>query len=128
MPVRVETLERSRMDAYGRFLLENPEGLLYASPKYLELLERFLDAEVRGWLAIDDAGEIVGALPAILKRHEPGGAVLNSLPFYGSNGGVIEHAGDRAVRGALLDAFAAEAEGCVSSTLITSPFETDLDL
>ena len=130
MPVRVETLDRSREAAYGRFLEDDWRPLLYASPKYLELLARFLDADVRCWVALDDAGRIVGALPAVLKRHDPGGAVLNSLPFYGSNGGVVEHAGDRAVRGALLDAFdrAAETEGCVSSTLITSPFETDLAL
>lgn len=128
MPIRVETLDASREADYLRFLGAGPHVLFYASPRYLELLARFLDAEIRCWLALDETDGIVGALPAILKHHDPGGAVLNSLPFYGSNGAVIEHAGDRTIRRALLEAFdaAAVAEGCVSSTLITSPFETDV--
>ena len=71
---------------------------------------------------------MVGALPAFLRRGTDGrGAVLNSLPFFGSNGGLLEFDGSPAVRRALLDRFdtLAREEGCVSSTIVTSPLDED---
>src|SRR5262249_28533510 len=78
-------------------------------------------------VARDGDGAIAGALPAFLRRDEGHGAVLNSLPYYGSNGGILEFNGDRTVRRQLISAFdqlATDAR-CLTSTIITSPFEQD---
>jgi hypothetical protein len=52
------------------------------------------------------------------------GNSLVSLPFFGSNGGVVEHQGNRQVWVQLLNAFRSLAveKQCVTSTIIASPF------
>lgn len=128
MPTRVELLKPSDEKAWDSFLLEGTSTLLYASIRYRNLLSRFTGAVPFYFVARYDTGGIRGVLPAFMFQNEKHGPVLNSLPFYGSNGGIIEHAGDPKVRQALLAAFnelAAESR-CVSSTLITSPFEENV--
>lgn len=127
--VRIETLDDAREEEYEKFLLMSPETLFYVSNQYRKFLSSILDAEDHYFLAIDDSDKIVGALPAFITRGAKHGSVLNSLPFYGSNGGIIEHEGSREVRIALLRAFDsfAEANKCVASTIITSPFEKDCE-
>jgi hypothetical protein len=76
-------------------------------------------------------GEVVAAIPAFLKRSEYGN-VLNSLPFWGSNGGIIVKTSlpadeERSVKRSLLRSFyeLAEQLKCVLSTIIVSPLEKD---
>ncbi|MBI5740641.1 MAG: GNAT family N-acetyltransferase [Nitrospirae bacterium] len=124
----MDTLDDTRSDAYTEFLLSMPTTLLYASDRYRRLLKAYLGAEDRYLLALDGHDRIVGALPVFLKRNRRLGNVLNSLPFFGSNGGIITHANPEAKR-RLIDAWHAltEKEQCISATLITSPFEPDMD-
>ncbi|MGE5329818.1 MAG: peptidoglycan bridge formation glycyltransferase FemA/FemB family protein [Deltaproteobacteria bacterium] len=80
-------------------------------------------------MALDEDDKVLGILPSFLKDNGNFGAVLNSLPFYGSNGGVIEYEGNELVKEQLINAFYALAEGknCVSATIITSPFEENIN-
>lgn len=73
------------------------------------------------YATIDD--KIVGVLPSILIRGKYG-PVLNSLPWYGSNPGVI--ANDQFIEKSLLDQFLniAEWTDCLSATVISRPFQS----
>src|SRR4051812_40250096 len=121
--MKISLLTKALEPAYTSFLLSHSEALLYASLPYRDLLQDFLQAQPVYFIATNDAGDIKGALPGFLRKNEETGNVLNSLPFYGSNGGVVEFNNDLNLRRMLLNAFNefAEAERCVSSTLITSP-------
>ncbi|MFX0203447.1 MAG: peptidoglycan bridge formation glycyltransferase FemA/FemB family protein [Candidatus Hodarchaeota archaeon] len=125
--MRIEFLGREREAEYDDYLLNNEVTLFYVSNKYRKVLREFLEAEDFYFLAIDD-NQIVGALPAFLRRNKRFGHILNSLPFYGSNGGIIEHQGRHDVKKALLNAFNefATFHNCIATTIITSPFEADL--
>ena len=127
--VEVRLLDPALEAAYTAYLLDSTHTLVYASLPYRDLLVRYLGASPRYFVARDAYGAIRGVLPAMLYRGQRL-TVLNSLPFFGSNGGVLVHDGDRVVGEALLAAFhaAAEAEGCATATLITSPFEPDTAL
>jgi len=112
--------------AYTDYLLASPRTLVYASCPYRDLLVTYVGTSPRYFVAVDQRGAIRGVLPAMLYRGRTL-SVLNSLPYFGSNGGLIVHDGDRAVGEALLDAFhaAAQEEGCDAATVITSPFEPE---
>jgi hypothetical protein len=74
-------------------------------------------------LAID-GDSIAGALPIFIKQTDLGNCI-NSLPYYGSNGGIVEYNNNNQVKLALLNEFDKLANdfNCVSGTIITSPFE-----
>lgn len=105
--------------------------MFYHSLKYMRFLTSFIDATP--FLLICFEGDnIVGALPTFIKRHGDG-VVLNSLPFYGSHGGVILRKGveedqARQTRNRLLDQLMQECSKLhvALSTIITSPFERGL--
>lgn len=121
----IELLNESIEKAYDDFLLTSPDTLLFASNKYRKLLKKFLNEEDFYFVAIDQNKNIVGALPAFLKKNALCGNILNSLPFYGSNGGVIEFENNIEVRKALVGAFYsfARENNCVASTLVSSSLE-----
>jgi hypothetical protein len=127
MAPTVERLGEADEADYSRFVLRSERTLLYHSALFRRLLREVVDAEDWYLVVRDGDGAIVGALPSFLRRHPRRGAVLNSLPYYGSNGGILEFDGALDVRRALLARFDALARdtGCVSSTIVTSPFEED---
>lgn len=129
MNPRVVPLTPELEPACETFVRAFPSTMLYASRAWRNLLRDFLGPEDRSLVALGGDGEIVGFLPAFLKRG-PFGPVLNSLPFYGSNGGTIAAEEALPVHEALLAAFAALArsEGCAASTLIASPLAPRADL
>lgn len=124
----IELANETNKQDYEAFVRSHPDSLLYYSQNYRLLLERFLDAEPCYFIARNCSGFIEGVLPAFLKRNEVFGNVLNSLPFYGSHGSILIREEKKEVKHELIQAFFefAEKNKCVSTTLITSPFETDL--
>ncbi|MBW1978981.1 MAG: peptidoglycan bridge formation glycyltransferase FemA/FemB family protein [Deltaproteobacteria bacterium] len=123
--MQLEILNEKHEKQYENFLLNNSLTLFYSSNKYRKLLRRFLHEEDYYIIALNKWDEIIGALPTFLKRNEKLGNVLNSLPFYGSNGSIIEYAQNEKVKKELLGAFfgLAKDHNCLSATLITSPLE-----
>ena len=127
--MKIEVLNSEYEESYEKFLLKNFGTLFFVSNKYRKFLKEFLQSEDLYFLAINDNGEIVGALPSFLKRNKKYGNVINSLPFYGSNGAVVEFNGNTEVKKNLLEKFYqnARADNCISSTIITSPLDNNVE-
>lgn len=85
--MKIEILNKNRYPLYDDFLHTHHESLLYYSLKYKDFLEELLGCESRYQLAVEDE-KITGVFP-LMKKDGPLGSVYNSLPFYGSNGGII---------------------------------------
>ncbi len=123
----VRRLEAADEAAWERFVSAHPASLVYATLAFRRFLRCVTGAEDQ-YLAAFEGGRIVGVLPAFLQPDRGRGAVLNSLPFFGSIGGVLADEGRADVSGALLDAFdrLAQDARCISRTVITSPLESDV--
>ena len=121
--MRIQILDSSTEEQYDTFLKKNEYTLLYASNKYRKFLIDILGDEDRYLLAVDKNSTILGALPLFLKKT-PYGNILNSLPFFGSNGGIVEFQAEKKVHENLLAAFKTlgEENKCLTCTIITSPF------
>jgi hypothetical protein len=132
--IQIDELRNEERSEYEDLINISRNGMLYHSIKWKEVLQCFTNTDPL-YIVAKEHGEIVGALPAFMKRNKKYGNVLNSLPFYGSQGGPIVSPyldGNQRieVKKALLHAFKrfAKENDCISSTLITTPFETDLSV
>jgi Acetyltransferase (GNAT) domain len=106
-------------EAYDEFLHSVPNSLLYYARRYRGFIEDLLGCRSTYWLAWQDE-RIAGVLP-VMERDGPWGRVLNSLPYFGSNGGAL--ALTSAAEEALVlqfDRLAAET-GVVAATWISHP-------
>src|SRR5215208_4659049 len=131
MKLHVEFLSGSNETLYTNWLSELNTTLFYASLAYRNFLLRCLDNSEPYYFLAFDSDQLVGALPAFLKKNKSIGGVLNSLPFFGSNGGIIVHPlvkDPLAVQHVLLDAFhsLAREEHVVASTIISSPLDPNV--
>jgi len=105
---------------YSAYLLSNPNSLIYYSLKYKAFLEDLLGCTSAYWLARED-GRITGVLPT-MRYAGRYGDVLNSLPYYGSNGGIL--ASTSAAEAALVrtyDEFS-RSPGVAAATWVSNPF------
>jgi len=110
---------------YENFYLKNPQSLVYGSLNYLRFLEDVTGSDPLLFIC-RDKDRIVGTLPVFVKRDAMG-PVMNTLPWYGSNPGIITDAdgSPEPVYHALLERFSVFCRdaGALSSTVITRPFE-----
>lgn len=127
----IEKLKSKDEKEYERLVKASRNGMLYHSIKWKCLLEKLTDTQPLYTVAKRD-GKIVGALPTFKKQNKEYGNILNSLPFYGSHGGVIVSPSlteqqRNQVKKKLLATFKqlAEDNDCITSTLIMSLFEND---
>ena len=86
--MRVTILREGEDEQYDCLLRSDPHTLIYASSGYRDVLTHVLGAQAH-YLVAREGGEMRAALPCFLSAPGIYGAVLNSLPFYGSNGGVV---------------------------------------
>lgn len=128
MSLAVEVLTPESERDYDNFVRSIPTSLFYASLGYRTLLTHFLAAEEHYLIARDSDRRIVGALPAFVLEVPGQGCVANSLPFYGSHGGVVTADASGLVARFLLRHFRdfVSARRCLASTIVSSPFETNL--
>lgn len=112
-------------EAIEAFVYRDPRTLIYASPAYIDLVAAETQS-IPYWLTAQDATGLRAALPLLVKQGALG-PVVNSLAFYGSNGGAIVPDGDHHAWLAVVRAFDAFGEriGAVASTLITNPLVGD---
>ncbi len=76
------------LDAYNR-LVEKDTGAWYShDTRWLTLLECVTGVSVTG-LFVERRGKIVGILPFLLTEDTAHVKILNSLPFFGSPGGIL---------------------------------------
>lgn len=128
MEIVVELLQDEREAEYDQFLRSMPDSLIYASTGYKRFLGTILPQAEAAYFLARRNGVVVGALPSFTVDG-PRGSVTNSLPFYGSNGGVLvtpELSGPEQEEVALsllhaLDAHCA-ARKVAAITLVESPF------
>ena len=112
---------------FADYVASCPDSLVYTTPRFLALVSGHLGAQ-GGWLEARRQGLLVGLLP-FLKKEGFLGPVLNSLAYYGSNGGVVQVDVDAEAKAGLIQAFYNEADkaGCASATIITNPLERDAE-
>ena len=124
MDYSIKELSNDERDKWDSFLLESEKTLLFHSWKYRLLLEKFLGAKPRYLCLFDKKSKIKSALP-LFYLNTSLGVVINSLPFYGSHGGVLEFDGKQEYIKAILKSYKelTEEKNVISATLITSPFE-----
>ena len=125
MAIEVDILGDGDEVEYEEFLKGVPNALIYATIKYRNFLKRTLSGSTDLYLVARDNGAIVGALPTFLSSKGPWGPLLNSLPFFGSHGGILTagSAGNEAIEFALIAGYhnLEECHGVAASTLIESP-------
>lgn len=87
MNVEVVRLAAEREPAYAGFVAAHPAALISYTLGYRDLLAELLGCEARYAVALSD-GAVVGVMP-LMRQAGARGAVLNSLPYFGSNGGPL---------------------------------------
>lgn len=117
--MQVKTLEAQHFGLYNDFLSAHPCAMFYYSLSYKALLEDFLGCKTQYLIAVS-AGRIEGVLP-LMSRDGLYGRVLNSLPFYGSNGGILSF--NVEARIALAEVYKDLSREYSSSVYITNPLE-----
>jgi|SaaInlStandDraft_3_1057020.scaffolds.fasta_scaffold14910_2 hypothetical protein len=86
--LQVKKLDKKFYKKYEIFLLEFTESLLYYSTKYKDFLEELLNVESNYLMVVDESNNIQAILP-IMQKEGTLGTIINTLPYYGSNGGII---------------------------------------
>lgn len=117
--VSVTLLRPEHELAYERFVVSHPHVLVFYTLRYRDLLCELLGCSPRYAIAL--RGErIVGVLP-LMEKDGLYGRVLNSLPYFGSNGGALTS--DVEAEAALVAWYNERAsDGAISAaTLITNP-------
>lgn len=111
---------------YTSYISSFPDTLLYVSIPYRNLISAFTKTEFRYLVAMED-DSIEGVLPLFIKKNDKLGTVINSLPFYGSNGGIISN--NIAAKRELINRYKQIIieENALSATIIVSPFEDQAD-
>ena len=104
---------------YGDFLLQNKESSFYYSLKYKGFLKDLLGCGEEYLVALE-GNKMVGILP-LMYFDGRYGRVYNSLPYYGSNGGVI--ALNKEVSRALVKKYneIINKDGVASATIVANP-------
>lgn len=131
MSVVFEILDDSTIDAYDSFVRKHEQSLVYHSVAYRNFLKKFLKKSQDFYILGYDNDELVAVLPTFCisnNRYK----VLNSLPFYGSNGGVLIRSDYDAkniyskILGYLNDFCSQELISAY--TVVTSPYEKNFNL
>jgi hypothetical protein len=75
--------------ALRQFVATHPDGLVYYTPQYRRFLLAVLGPSCRCAYRVAWSGEEPTGILPLMAFDAPFGRVLNSLPFFGSNGGVL---------------------------------------
>jgi len=132
--MEIQVLSSKYEEDYKRLITEGENTLLLSTLKYRNLLKWITKSEPYYLIALEE-NKIVGCLPTFLKRNSTYGNVLNSLPWFGGNPGILvsavkNHSDKKHIKNELIKAFhkLAKEHDCISSTLVSRPFEEDLKL
>lgn len=119
--MQVSLLNTTLTSQYNEFLNNCDNAMIYYSLSFKELLEDTLKCKPYYLVALDK-NRICGILP-LMSRNGKYGEVLNSLPFFGSNGGILTN--DNEARNRLLEVYNEYCKNFASTTYITNPFLED---
>lgn len=129
--IEISLLRWEDENNYTNMIHNCHEAMFYHSISFRNLLGNFLSCKFYYIIAKED-DIVVGAIPTFLKINKHGN-ILNSLPFFGSNGGfLVDSRLDKSkkieIKKELLDGFInlVIEKDCILSTIITSPFDNDI--
>ncbi len=119
--MHVEVLKPAQIAEYDRFVANHEHSLVYYCAKYKDLLKDLLQCHEEYLIAVE-GDRIRGVLP-LLYMEGSGGRVYNSLPFFGSYGGVL--ADGVVAEERLLGAYdeIATGESTMASTIVSNPLQ-----
>ena len=117
--MKILELSSELVQYYDKYLLSKECSLFYYSSKYRNFIRKLLGCNEEYLVAIED-GTIHGVLP-LMYNQVNSWHVYNSLPYYGSNGGIL--ADNDKAHNELLNAYneIAQRENTLSCTMITNP-------
>lgn len=124
MKLTTRLLTTDEFNLYSEYLNKFDYASLFSSIKYFQLLKDYLKDQFYILGAFNVVGEMFGVLPFFIKCTGVGN-VLNSLPFYGSNGSVLSD--NKEAKRLLLEElnlFAIQNK-CISVTIITCPLDKE---
>jgi len=127
MTIKIEEMSSLDIEEYDTVIRMSNHGMRWHTLKWRKVLQRFTET-MPIYLVAKLNGNIVGVLPSFLKKNAKYGNVINSLPFFGTHGGPVVKStieNQLQIKRRLLLAFKdlAKENDCISSTLITTPFE-----
>jgi hypothetical protein len=122
--MHIDVLTEEQYTAYDAFLLEHHNTLLFQSSRYMSLIQDLLGCRQATLIAVQEDGTLCGALP-LMEADGSYGTVVNSLPFYGGNGGLIGN--DPSVCNLLADAYNAKVAipGVAAATVVENPLSAN---
>jgi len=123
----VELLNEDDLQAWDDYAGTHERSLFNSSYQFRNFLLRLLPkGSIPYYFVAKEYGQVVGILPSFI-CNGPFGPVMNSLPWFGSNPGVLADYDEVKIN--LLSAMmkAAEWTKCITATFISRPFE-DVDL
>lgn len=124
--MRVVLLTEKYFDRYEKFLHSQQGAMIYYSLKFRDFLKLITSGEPEYYIVVDSEGEVTGVLPLFNKTGKYG-KVLNSLPYYGSNGGILSS--DEESKRLLLNKYLEilDSGDVAASTLISNPLDLNYD-
>jgi hypothetical protein len=130
MKIRIEDLSTKTERVYDDWLKTVPNSLLYHSLAYRDFLRQILKGADEHYLLAFADDELTAAIPCFSCEGVQG-TIINSLPFFGSNGSVVANPGcPTEVIHSLMGSFDEKCRSLdsTSSTIITNPLDKDLNL
>ena len=126
MTIHLESVADAAVDV-DELLITSGNSLMHYTPQYLNFLSDILPNTEVVYMLARDHGVLAGIMPLAICIHNKLGTVINSLPFFGSHGGVfVNNAASNAsqVRLELMHACKelADERQASSITLIENPF------
>ena len=112
----------SEVDEFIR-KIHNP--LFHYHSNFLRFIEDGIDNVTIKILEHRTGGKIDGIMPYAVLSNDNYGSVINSLPFFGSHGGVLTDDTESSIRNELLNEYENQVlqEDALSSTIIESPYQ-----
>jgi hypothetical protein len=86
----IVVLSEQLEEKYNEFLLKYDKSLFYHSLKYRNFLKKIINGKDNYLIALEN-NDIKGVLPLFFIENKEHGRIYNSLPYYGSNGGVMSN-------------------------------------
>lgn len=127
--VRLEQLDFNdpgQRTAFEELIQDMGYGMPYHSPRWLDLLETVLPQAKPSHLGVFELDALVGAFPSFQISPDGAPTVLNSLPFFGSHGGLLarpEHQGK--VADLVTEHLNARGSNELASVTIVTPLESN---
>jgi len=108
---------------YDNLINKIESSTFYHSKNHLKFLESMLKLKIN-FITVKEKNELVGVMP-FFEKKEKYGIVINSLPFFGSYGGIISNTSDIEVQIIKELNQINKEKDILSSVIIDNPFKID---